>query len=145
MGMTALLAAAVLLTAAGAPEKPSKAEIEASAKKVKELQKERIAALQAAADVSKRLAQAARIEIWEALDDRMALLKAELGAAETESERISLYKNAVDSLKGYEALAKAQAEAGRATQLSVFRIKARRLEVEIQLEQAKLKVAKEGK
>jgi hypothetical protein len=145
MGMTALMAAAVLLTAAGAQEKPSKDEIEASAKKVKELQKERIAALQGAVDVSKRLAQGSRIEVWDAMEDRMALLKAELAAAGTESERIALYKKAVGSLKEYEALAKAQAEAGRATSLNMFRIKARRLEVEIQLEQAKLKVAKEGK
>jgi outer membrane protein TolC len=144
MGMTALVTAAVLLTA-GAQEKPTKAMAEAPAKKVKELQNERIAALQNAADLSRRLAQSGRIDLRDALEDRLALLKAELDAAETESERISLYKKAVGSLKEYEALAQRRFEAARETDLNFNRIKARRLEIEIQLEQAKIKQAKGAK
>ena len=86
-----------------------------------------------------RLAQAARIEVSEALVDSMALLEAELDSAETNSERLSLYKKTVDSLRQLEGLAKAQKEAARGTELSLLRIKAKRLEVEIRLERSKLK------
>ena len=139
MAKGALIAVAVLLTAAGGGQGPSKDEIEASARKVKGLQGERIDVLKSAADISMRLAQTARIEVSDASEDRMALLGAELDAAATEAERISLYRKTADSLKGLEALAKAQFEAAHATELNLHRIKARRLEVEIQLERAKIK------
>jgi hypothetical protein len=138
--MSALILAAILMTAA--QEKPSKEQIEASAKKIKELRKERITTLKEAVDVSSKLAQSGRLEVWEAMEDRMALLKAELEAAEKESDRIALYKQAVASLKDYEAVARARFNAGRGTELPLFRIKAKRLEVEIQLEQATVKESK---
>jgi hypothetical protein len=139
MGKVALITAVVLLKAANARQEPSKNAVEVSAKKVKGLQTERIACLKSAADVSMRLAQKARIELSDALEDRMTLLAAELDAAETESERLSLYRKAVDSLSGLEEVAKARMEAARGTELNLHRIKARRLEVEIQLERAKIK------
>ena len=139
MGKAALIAAAVLLASAGARQERSKDEIEASAKKVKELQRERIAILRSAADVSVTLARNARIQASEAIEDSIALLEAELEAAETESERISLYGKTVESLRGLEELARAQKEAARGTELDLLRIRARRLEVEMQLERAKIK------
>ncbi len=99
MRMSALIAVAVLMTAADARETPSKDEIEASARKVQELQKERIAVLNEAVAVSTVLVENGRLDGSALLDDRMALLEAELDAAETVSERISLYTKAVDWLK----------------------------------------------
>ncbi|MBI1323154.1 hypothetical protein GC170_08195 [bacterium] len=138
MGKATLIGVAVLFMSAGALQEPPKREFEPSAEKVKELQKERNAVLKSAAEVSMRLAQTARIEVSEAMVDNMALLEAELDAAETDSERLVLYKKTVDSLKELEALAKAQKEAARGTELSLLRIKAKRLEVEIRLERSKL-------
>jgi hypothetical protein len=144
----AVVAVTPLLASAGPRDKdnpPPKDKAEAPARKVKELQKERIATLKTVAEVSLKLAQAARLETGEALEARMALLKAEVDAAETEPERIALYTKALDSLKVFEALAKAQFQAGRATELAVHKMKARRLEIEIELEKAKARQAKEGK
>lgn len=123
----AITTLAVLLLAA-APES-----------RVKKLQKERVGELRAASEVSVALAKNGRLELSEALDDRVALLKAELEVAGTPSERVDRCRKAVDSLKEYEAIARSQKEAGRGTGLAVHRIKARRLEVEIQLEQLRLK------
>src|SRR5262245_41173410 len=142
MGMSVLIAAVMLLTAAGPQEKPSREAVESSAKKVKDLQKERIETLKAASEVSAKLATAGRLEIRAASNARIALLKAELDAAEKESDRAALYKEALDSLSQFEAQAKAAKEAGRATDLDRLAIKACRLEVEIWQEQAKIKAAK---
>ena len=140
MGMSALIVVTALMAAPIPKESPA---AEASAKKVKELRKERIAVLKDVVEVSTKLAQNARIEIADALDDRMTLLQAELDAAEKESERIALYMKALDSLKVYAELAKARFEAGRGTELAVLKVKAKRLEIEIQLEQAKIREVKE--
>jgi len=116
-----------------------------SAAKIKDLQKERIATLKELVEVSARLYQIARAPYEEVLDAQVLLLKAELEAAEKESERIALYKNFVDVLKSYEKIALAQKEAGRGTNTAVLKFKARRLEAEIHLEQARAKGAREGK
>jgi len=142
MTLSTLVVVVALVSAASAQDKPS---IEESTKKVKELQKERIAALKAAAEISQKLAQAFRLDISEAMENRMTLLKAELEAAETESDRIALYKKALEDLKACEQLAKDQFAAARATELPLHKVKARRLEIEIALEQAKIKQAKEKK
>jgi len=142
MRMLALLAMAVLMTAAVAQERTPKEQPVASAERLKDLRKEWIAALKEAADISFKLAQNARLELGEALEDRMVLLKAELEATDKESERAALRKQTLDSLKAYEEVARSLAEAGRGSQLNVLRVKARRLEVEMQLEQAKVYVPK---
>lgn len=120
-------------------------QIDESAKKVKELRKERIAILKELVDQATRAFQSARASYEEVLEAQMLLLQAELDAAEKESERIAIYQMAIDALKQSEKLAAARVQAGRGTQAAVLRIKARRLEVEIQLEQAKIKEAKEKK
>jgi hypothetical protein len=142
-------AAVTLLMAPASPQDkvnpPPKERVEESARKVRELRKERIAILKELVDTSLKLALAARVEVWEAMEDRMTLLKAELEAAEKESDRITLYTKAIDSLKQYEQVARARLESGRGTATAVLRIKATRLEVEIQSEQAKAREAKGGK
>jgi RNA polymerase sigma factor (sigma-70 family) len=124
---------------------PTKERIEESANKVKELQKERIATLKALVDQSASLFRSARGSYEEVLEAQMLLLQAELDGAEKESDRITLYKRCVDTLKVYEQWADAQRKAARGTEAAILKIRARRLEVEIQLEQAKIKQAKEGK
>ncbi|WP_161967349.1 hypothetical protein [Fimbriiglobus ruber] len=76
---------------------------------------------------------------------RMSLLKAELDAAEKESDRIALYKKTLDALKKYEEVATARKAAARGTELSTLKVKARRLEIEISLEQANIKETKESR
>lgn len=107
-----------------------------------ELRQERIAALKAVVELGVKLTTVGHFEIRDVSEARMTLLNAELDAAEQESDRIALYKEALDSLKQYEALAKAAKEAAKATELDKLAIKARRLEVEIWLEQATTKTAK---
>jgi outer membrane protein TolC len=152
MRVSALLltvaAATVLAAPAHARDRvnlPLKEPAEESAKKIKELQKERIATLKELVDVLTKLAQNGRVEIGEALEARLLLLNAELGAAEKGADCIALYKKAIDALKEYEELADARVKAGRGTVATGLNIKARRLEVEIQLEKAKAKEAKENK
>jgi hypothetical protein len=142
--MYALIVAASLMTAASAQEKLVTEQIQESAKKVKELQKERIATLKELVDQTAELFRIARASYQEVLEAQMLLLKAELDGAEKESERITLYKRTVDALKQSEAVAIAQVQSGRGNHAAVLRIKARRLEVEILLEQAKMKQAREA-
>ncbi len=127
-------------------ENPSlKTAAEKSARKVKDLQKERIDTLKELVEQTAKLYQNARIEFAELLDARLLLLQAELDAAAKESERIAIYKQTIDALKGYEEWADARTKSGRGTQAAVLKIKARRLEVEIQLEQARGKQDEKGK
>jgi hypothetical protein len=142
MRMFALIVVATLATAAGAQDVPPRQELDASSKRVKELQQERIATLKTVVEMGMKLTTVGHFEIRDVSEARMTLLKAELDAAEKESDRIALYKEALDSLKQYEALAKAAKEAAKATELDKLAIKSRRLEVEIWLEQAKTKTAK---
>jgi hypothetical protein len=140
--MSALIVMAVLLAVAGAWGQSPKDETDASEKKVKELQKERIAVLESAAESSMRLVEIGRLEVSEAMEDRLALLQAQLDAAESRDERISLYQKTVDALKDCEEVAKAKKMAALGTEVSVLRIRARRLGVEIQLERARVEALK---
>jgi outer membrane protein TolC len=139
MKLLALLVAAALSTAAGAQEKPPKEQAEASAKKIRELRKERITVLGKVVDQATAQFQRAQGSYEEVLEAQVLLLQARLDAAEKESDRIELYEQAVELLKQVEKVAAARVEAGRGTELAVHKIRARRLEVEIRLEQAKLK------
>lgn len=143
------VAMAVLLTGrASSQDKanpPLKERTEESVKKVKELQKERTAVLQKLVDQATTQYESGRGSYEEVLEARLQLLQAELDVAEKPSDRVALYTKAVDALKAYEELAGAQVKAGRGTSAAVLKIKARRLEVEIQLEQTKIKDAKGGK
>lgn len=144
-----VLAAALSAARAGALDKanPSAAgRAEESAKKVKELQKERIATLEELVNIATAQYQQGRVSSYEAVvEATMQLLKARLDAAEKEADRVALYQQSVDLLKQVEKVASARMAAGRGTNIEVLGIKARRLEVEIQLERAKAKEAKGGK
>lgn len=137
MKTPAVLVIVVLMTAAVAQERTPPARPGAAAGRVGELRKERVAVLKEAADASLKLAQHARVELRVALDDRVELLQAELELAATEPDRAALRRQALDALTQLEEIAQARAAAGRGTQLDVLRVKAARLGVEIQAEQAK--------
>jgi hypothetical protein len=141
--------AATLLIARASPQdgvnSSRKDQAEESGRKIKELQKERIATLKEMADISTRLFQNGRGSFEAALEARVLVFEAELDAAEKESDRITLYKDLVKVLKEYEELAKERVKMARGTEAAVLKAKARRLEAEIHLEQAKARAAKEGK
>jgi membrane fusion protein, multidrug efflux system len=135
--------AATLLMAPASPQDKTnlsrKEQIQESANKVKELQKERIAALKELVATTSNLFLNARVEYGEVIEAQDLLFKAELDAADKESERIALYKKMVDVWKQSEKLAEQRWKAGRKTKIAFLRFKARRLEAEIYLEQAKVK------
>ncbi len=113
--------------------------------KIKELQKERLATLKELAEQMDTLFKHARVSFEETYEARVLLLEAELEIAAREPERIMLYKNFIDVLKGYEALAAERYRAARGTQAAVLKVKARRLAAEIELEREKMKEAREKK
>src|SRR5262249_1281551 len=115
--------AATLLIAPASPQdganpslKALKEQKEELTKKIKELQKERLAILEDLVDAASKFYQAGRIEYGELIAARELLFKAELEAAEKESDRIALYKKMVDVWKQCEQVAKTRKEAARGTE-----------------------------
>jgi hypothetical protein len=120
---------------------PPKAPTDESAK-IKELRKQRIDTLTKLVEQLEALYRNGRVGYEQPLEGQQLLLEAQLNAAEKESERIELYKQAVAVLTTYEKLAATRHEAGRGTEAAILRIRASRLEIEIRLEQARAKEAK---
>lgn len=135
---------AVLARAQDEANPPGKGE-GAAAARVKELQRERIDCLKALAEVADKLAVSARGSIEDALDAKLLLLQTEVDAARTESDRVALYRACVNTLKEYEQLADARKQAALGSEATKLRVKARRLEVEIRLQQATVKTADRGR
>ncbi|HEX4130244.1 MAG TPA: hypothetical protein VHZ24_09385 [Pirellulales bacterium] len=119
-------------------------QIEDCAKKCKELQEQRIDVLETLVNINTVLFQSARVQFDEVYEAQSLLLEAKLDVAEKESDRIALYGKMVELLKQYEQWAEARAQRAEETQVPVLKIKARRLEAEIRLEQAKAKEAKKN-
>ena len=143
----AVMAATLLMAPASPQDKvnpPRKDKTEESAKKIKELQRERIATLKQMVDVNSRLREKRLASFEEVAEARLLLLNAELDAAEKESSRITLYKSIVDVLKEGEKFAENVVTTG-GTPVRMLKVKARRLEAEINLERAKAKEALEAK
>ncbi len=118
---------------------------EAKERKIKDLQKERIATLVQVVNAASKQFQLARVRYSEVIEAVRMLLKAELEAAEKESDRITIWKNAVDTWKQYEERAEMLFQFARVTVVPVLTFRAMRREAEIELERAKPKEAKEGK
>jgi membrane fusion protein (multidrug efflux system) len=114
----------------------SKQETRQSADKVKELLRERIATLKAMTDMETVLHKNGNGPPEAALEARVLVCGAELDAAEKESDRITVLKSLVEVLKKYEEVAKARKKSAEGTEAAVLKVKARRLEAEIRLEQA---------
>jgi RND family efflux transporter MFP subunit len=132
------MAAATLLMA------PVVAQDQKSNRRVKELQKERIVVLKELVEGATKLYQNARVDYFEVIDARTSLFKAELEAAEKQTDRIAVCKAMVDEWKDLEKVAEARVMAGRGTKVAVFKFKAMRLEAEILLEQAQAQKAAAG-
>jgi hypothetical protein len=153
----ALLAALLLAAPIHAQQRalpPSNNQADESAQKIKELQKQRIAVLKEQSEVLTYLIQhpfpdQAHDPYDDALQARLLLLQAELVATDNEAERIALYQGAIDTLKTYEQAKKYEEGPddklilAQITGAIVLKMKARRLEVEMLLEQAKAKEAKQ--
>lgn len=89
-----VLFSTLLMASASAQAKenlPGKEAIQKSSPKVKELQKERIAALKTMAELNTLLFQKGHASLDAALEARVLVFEAELEAAEKESDRITLY------------------------------------------------------
>lgn len=136
--MTAVLGMALLTAAASSQEgKPDE-----SSRKVKELQKERLATLKDLVEVATSLRGRGFMSVDDVYDAKHQLLNAELDAAENDADRIKLLENFVDAVKELEQVADAQKKAAQATHAAILKMKSHRLEAEIALEQAKTKSSK---
>jgi hypothetical protein len=120
-------------------------QIEESVKKVKQLRQERIAALKAMANVINIQKSRGLAPDEDVLEAKLLVFKAELDASEKQSDRVMLFQSIVDVLKEYEQFADAMSKAIGGSEANFLKIKARRLEAEILLEQAKTSQTEEGK
>lgn len=124
---------------AGPPPPKAKGDVPA---RVTALRAEQIAALKELLELTVAGFQSGRVSYDAVLDARGQLLAAEVEAAETDAARVALYEAAAGSLRAYEEVAKAQMDAGRGRPTALLAIKARRLDVEIRLEQARGRAAR---
>ena len=85
----------------------------------------------------------ARVETTDAIEARLLLLKAEVEVAETEANRVTLLKGAIDDLNKLEQIA-VKRIGRRAGEFYLLQIKTARLGVEIALERAKGNQAQEA-
>ena len=146
--LVTLLFAALLYTLArgeDATSQPPQSKIEESAKSVQELQKERMAVLNELVDDAANTFRSSPLPVAEEADAYLMLSRAELEAAENESERLSSYSRLLARLNQLEEIASARKAAARGTTFSVLKVKALRLEAEINLKRAKARVAEEAK
>jgi hypothetical protein len=146
--IVAVMAPMLLVSPVRAQEDPapeSKDPTEQSARKIKGLQKERIAVLKKLSEQLASLYKNGRVDYGEMLEAARQLAEAELEAAETDKERLELYQNLVTLLKQYESWTVAQFQAARGAEASVLKARSQRLAAEIQLEKMKIKVAKAAK
>jgi membrane fusion protein, multidrug efflux system len=139
MPVLILTAMAGILLAAPARPQDKVNPKEESAKKVEKLRKERLATLTELVATATQMYQTGRADLDGLLEARLQLFQAELDAAQKQSDRFTLYQNLVEQLTEFEKIARGRLEAARGSTASVLRIKARRLEAEIHLEQAKAK------
>jgi|GEM_PF-2066620 len=120
-------------------------QIAASQKKIKDLQKERIATLKEVVEQLTARSRAGRAEFDEVFEARLEVHGAELAATEKSSERIETQKKIIEVLGEYEKVAESRRAMARGPSSMILKVKARRLQAEIDLEQAKIKEAGETK
>ena len=144
----AVMAVTLLVAPASAQDKvnsSSKDKTEESAKKIKELQRERIATLKEMVDAISTMREQQLASYQDVAETKLLLLNAELEATEKGSSRITLYKSIVDVLKEGEKFAEDAVRTAGGPQVRILQVKARRLEAEINLERAKAKEAQGAK
>lgn len=99
--------------------------------RIKQLQKERLDALQDLVETTTALVNHARMFPAEARQALQELLEAQLEYAPAGPERTAILKQIVDSHRKMEEAAQALRQSGRATEVDVLRAKAARLKAEI--------------
>jgi hypothetical protein len=114
---------------------------EAKNDKLKELQKERLAALREAARLATARFQNAQGSLDEVREAARKVAEAELDLCDSDKERVAVLEKFVGVAKKYEEQAAQFAKAGKGREYSALMAKADRLEAEIALEQAKAKAA----
>ena len=119
-------------------------QVDAS-KKIRELHKEHIAALQQAADLLTAEYNNDRRSYEELFQGRLLVLNAKLDASETGQERIKLHENIVEMMKEREALLVKSLKVEIVDTLKVLNAKADRIKAEIGLEEAKANGVKQLK
>ncbi len=125
----AFLSAGVLLAA-----EDSQAD---AGKRIRELQKEYIGALQQAADLLAAEYKGDRRTYEELFEGRLLLLNAKLNAAETREDRVKIHESIVQLMKDKEAFLIEALKFERVDTLKVLNAKAERIKAEIGLEEAK--------
>lgn len=125
---------------AGADSRQGKRE--ESARKIKELQNERLATLRGLAADTSALYRNARVEADRAHDAQRQLIRAEVELAENDADRIKLYETFVNVMKDYEEIATVRLQGARGTRAAILEAKAMRLEGEIALEQLRAAASK---
>jgi hypothetical protein len=127
--MLTLVSAGLLLAADNPPGDTSK--------KIRELHKEYVAALQQAADLLAVEYKNERRSYDELFQGRLLLLKAKLEASETGAERVKFQENIVEMMKEREASLVDALKFEKVDALKVLNAKAERIKAEIALEVAK--------
>jgi len=109
--------------------------------KVRQLQKERLAALKEIAAEIKRLFNQGQTSVNMMLQADSAALKAELELCEHDVERVPVHEKLVANARELEGFDEQRFKAGRIPHSELLTAKVNRLEAEIDLERAKAKVA----
>ena len=100
------------------------------------LQQQRIETLRQGSGLARQLFARGLVNADEVSHFDRALLEAELDAAASPDERVTVLRRALDAAKGQEDLAVKRAQAGLDTTLAPLQARADRLRVEIQLAEA---------
>jgi hypothetical protein len=137
-----LMATALVVSAANSQDTAGANKPDESAKKIKDLQKERLDVLAAMAESAGILAKQARVSLENACEAQQQLLQAQIEYADNDAQRARFYESYIEALKQYEELAKARKEGARGTEISILNARAGRLGAEIALERLKAKPAK---
>ena len=139
IGIALLIAAASPQDEAGVARKGPQEE---SARRIKELKKEKIAALNAMLEVVTAQRQAAQATSLDVSEATIRLRQAEADAAEQESDRLKLYEEIVELTKKQDEIADRLWKSGQAPYTAAANAKVKRYDAEITLEQAKAKSMK---
>ena len=130
IALTLIVLSAGLLLAADNPQ------VDAS-KKIRELRKEHIAALQQAADLLTAEYKNDRRSYEELFQGRLRVLNAKLDASDIGQERVKLHESIVELMKDKEAFLIQALKLEKVDDLKVLNAKADRIQAEIALEEAK--------
>jgi hypothetical protein len=130
------IALALTVLSAGLLLAADNPQVDAS-KKIRELHKEHIAALQQVADMLTAEYKNDRRSYEELFQGRLSVLKAKLDAAETGPERVKLYESIVELTKEKETFLVQALKLEKVDALKVLNAKADRIKAEIALEEAR--------